>query len=74
MDDKAVIRSFEGVMNKRTMAFVSAGVLVFTFLIGVTVFGFRGRRIWQGAAAMTVPAEVQKQPATVGAPRPPSPN
>jgi hypothetical protein len=69
MDDKAVIRSLEGVTNKRTMAFVIAGLLVFAFLIGWTALGFSGRRIWQGTAAMTLPAAAQTAPATVSAPK-----
>ena len=68
MDDRAVIRSLEGVMNKRTMTFVIAGLLVFAFLIGVTVIGFRGRRIGQGAAAMTQPAATETQPKAVSGP------
>jgi len=64
MDDKAVIRSLEGVTNKRTVAFVIAGLLVFAFLIGVTVVGFRGQNVQGGAAAMTRPSATQTQPAT----------
>ncbi len=66
MDDKAVIRSLEGVKNKRTMAFVIVGFIVFAVVIGMVVGGFRGRHISQGAAAMSEQAG-QAQP------KPPAP-
>jgi len=51
--DQAVIRSFEGVMNKRVMSFLAFALLVVLVLILVVAAGFRGTDVARGAAALT---------------------
>jgi hypothetical protein len=69
MDDRDVIRSFEGVANKRVVALIAVVVIVVVVLIVVVVGGFRGKNISKGAEAVTKgvvsPTQVGTQPAPV---------
>jgi len=62
MTDQALIRSFEGVMNKRVISFLAFAVLVILALILVVAVGFRGADVSQGAAALTTPGPTATQP------------
>jgi hypothetical protein len=53
MDDREIIRSFEGVASKRVVAVVALVVVVVVALIVYVVSGFRGREISRSADAVT---------------------
>jgi hypothetical protein len=61
MTDEALIRSFEGVADKRVMTFLGGAVLVVLALILVVAAGFRGADVPQGATALT-PGATATQP------------
>jgi len=65
MDDRAVIRSFEGIHNKRFLIFAALGLLAFAIVLGGLVAGFRGERVSKSADAIVF---VQPQPRTPQAP------
>jgi hypothetical protein len=52
MDDRAMIRSLEGVHNKRFLAFTALALLVSAVVLGRMVVGFRGSDVSRGADAM----------------------
>ena len=54
------------------MAFAIAGFIAFAVLIGVVVGGFWGRRIWQGAAAMSEPGGPSQPTVSAAPPSPPA--
>ena len=58
MNDKAIIRSFEGGFNARIVAMTIAAIAVVLALIGFVAGSFRGRDIAGSASAMSnVPGE-----------------
>jgi hypothetical protein len=52
MDDRALIRSLEGVHNKRFLAFTALALLISALVLGRMVVGFRGSDVSKGADAM----------------------
>jgi len=64
MDDRAFIRDLEGFHNRRFLAFVALGVLVFAIVMTVVVAGFRKNQVYRSADAVTL---VQPSPPQVSA-------
>jgi hypothetical protein len=62
MTDQALIRSFEGLTNKRVMSFLAFAVLGVLALIVAVAAEFRGADVSQGAAALTTQAPAVTQP------------
>jgi hypothetical protein len=71
MDDRAFIRSFEAVHDRRLLTFALLGLLAFTAVLIGVVAGFRGNHVSTSADAIvfTRPA----QPRTLAAPLPARP-
>jgi hypothetical protein len=65
MDDRAFIRSFEGIHNKRFLTLAALGLLAFVVVLSGLVAGFREDRVSKSADAMAL---VQSQPRTPVAP------
>lgn len=65
MDDRVIIRSFEGIHNKRFLIFAALGLLAFAVVLSGLVAGFRDNRVSKSADAMAL---VQSQPRTPPAP------
>jgi hypothetical protein len=61
MNDRAVIRSFEGIYNKRFITFVALALLAFGLVVAGVVSGFRGHDVYRGADAMTLVRPAQPQ-------------
>jgi len=61
MDDRALIRSLEGVHNKRFLAFTALAVLIFAIVVGRIVVGFRGNDVSKSADAMVRMAAPPRQ-------------
>jgi len=70
MDDRALIRSFEGVHDRRLVAFAALAVLAFAVVLGGVVAGFRANHVERGADAMAL---VRPPPARIMAAPPASP-
>jgi hypothetical protein len=63
MNDREVIRSFEGFHNGRFVAFAGVALLVFAVVVFGLVRGFRGNHVAKSADAMTlVGASAAKAP------------
>jgi len=60
MDDRAVIESFEKSWGQR-LGILAIALVIVGVLVGLVFMGFHGRRIEQGAEALT-PAKVPTQP------------
>jgi hypothetical protein len=54
MDDRALIRSFEGVHDKRFLGFAALALLVFAVVLGGVVWGFRDNHVSKSADAMAL--------------------
>jgi hypothetical protein len=54
MDDRALIRSFEGVHNSRFLAYVALAVLAFGLVLGGVIAGFRDNHVSKSADAMAL--------------------
>jgi hypothetical protein len=54
MNDRELIRSFEGVHDKRFLAFAALAVLAFSIVVGGVVLGFRRNHVREGADAMSL--------------------
>jgi hypothetical protein len=54
MDDRAVIRSFEGFHNGRFVAYSALALLVFAVVVGGLVVGFRNNHVHRSADAMSL--------------------
>jgi len=54
MDDRALIRSLEGIHDRRFLGFTALALLVFAIVVGRMVVGFRGNDVSKGADAMTL--------------------
>ena len=59
--------------NGKRTAIILLAVLLVSALIGVVVFGFRGRHIRRNSAAMVAPVPKAAQPVTPGSPAARSP-
>lgn len=66
MNDRAVIRSFEGIHNKRFLAFAGLALLAFAIVVTGVIAGFRQNHVAKSADAMTLPAPAR--PPTPAAP------
>jgi hypothetical protein len=66
MDDREVIRSFEGFHNIRFLTFAGLAVLAFAIVLTSVIVGFRHNQVSRSADAMTY-----TQPAPQRAPAPP---
>jgi hypothetical protein len=66
MDDRAFIRDLEGFHDRRFLAFVVLGVLVFAFILAVVVAGFRQNHVYASADAVALaqapPSQVSPAP------------
>jgi hypothetical protein len=60
MDDRAVIRSFEGFHNGRFLGFAALALLIFAVVVGGLVWGLRDNHVAKSADAMAL---VQARPA-----------
>ena len=68
MDDRALIRSFEGLHNKRFVAFAALALLAFAVVLGGVVVGFRQNHVAKSADAMAlVPSSPPQVPAVPSA-------
>ena len=54
MDDRALIRSLEGIHDRRFLAFTALALLVFAIVVGRMVVGFHGNDVSKSADAMTL--------------------
>jgi len=54
MDDRELIRSFEGVHDRRFLTFAGLALLAFVIVLGAVVVGFRGNRVRRSADAMSL--------------------
>jgi hypothetical protein len=54
MDDRALIRSFEGFHNKRFLGYAALALLVFAVVVSGLVAGFRGNHVSRSADAMAL--------------------
>jgi len=70
MDDRAFIRDLEGFHNRRFLAVMALGVLIFAVVLTVVVAGFRKNHVYRSADAVTL---VQPSPAQVTATPPAGP-
>jgi hypothetical protein len=66
MDDRALIRSFEGVHDKRFLAYAALALLAFAVVLGGVVLGFRANHVARSADAMALvhppPARIMAAP------------
>ena len=66
MDDRALIRSLEGLHNKRFVAFLVLALLAFVVVMTGLVAGFRANHVAKSADAMVLLRSSQAQtPATL---------
>jgi hypothetical protein len=54
MDDRELIRSFEGVHDRRFLTFTGLALLAFVIVLGGVVAGFRGNHVQRSADAMSL--------------------
>jgi hypothetical protein len=63
MDDRALIRSFEGVHDKRFLAFTGLALLAVAIVLGGVALGFRQNHVAKSADAMVlVPSAPSQTP------------
>jgi hypothetical protein len=54
MDDRKLIRSFEGVHDRRFLAFAGLALFAFLIVLSSVVVGFRGNHVRRSADAMSL--------------------